>query len=256
MRRLLVVLVGLVVLSGCAKSDGGPGPGGQPPLTWPSTGAPQLVASYKVGGGFVPQGWHLMEGPRVVVYSDGLAIADATKSLILDARELSDLVLALRGELAGLGPTATAGAEHQIADAPTYTLKVQGENGTLTSVAAYALSEATGYPPRLVAAKDRLETLAQRVLADGAAYKSEKVRLVAQEMDTTDATVSAWPDGVPVPPPFGEGSGLRMGDLTGAEAEAVATTVPDTWRTGPWPVLKTDDGRLYGVAWRYVIPDE
>ena len=258
MRRLLVALVGLIVLSGCAKSGPGPGsgPGGEPPLTWPSTGAPQLVASYKVGGGFVPYGWHLMEGPRVVVYSDGLAIADSTKSLVLAANELSDLVLALRGELAGFGPTATAGAENQIADAPTATLRVQGENGTLTSVTAYALSETTGYSPRLVAAKDRLDALARRVLADGAAYRGERVRLVAQKVDTTDATVIAWPDGVALPPTVGEGDDLHQADLTGAEAQTVATKVPDTWRAGAWPVLRTTDGTLYGVAWRYLVPDE
>jgi hypothetical protein len=258
MRRLVVALVGLVVLSACAKPGGGPGagPGGEPSLTWPSTGAPQLVASYLVGGGFVPYGWHLMQGPRVVVYSDGLAIADSTKSLVLDARELSDLVLALREELAGFGPTATAGAEHQVADAPTTTLRVQGQNGTLTSVSAYALSEATGYSPRLVAARDRLDALSLRVLADGAAYTGETVRLVAQKLDTTDATVIAWPEGVALPPPVGDGAELRKADLTGAEAQAVATTVPATWRDGPWPVLRTNDGTLYGVAWRYLVPDE
>jgi hypothetical protein len=258
MRRLLVALVGLVVLAGCAKSGGGPGPGpgGQPPLTWPSTGAPQLVASYQVGGGFVPYGWSLMEGPRLVVYSDGLAIAASTKSLVLDARELSDLVLALREELAGFGPTATAGAENQIADAPSTTLRVQGGDGTLTSVSAYALSEATGYSPRLVAAKDRMEALANRVLADGAAYTGQTVRLVAQKVDKTDAPVIAWPDGVALPPAVGDGTDLRKGDLTGAEATTVATTVPATWRDGAWPVLRTSDGALYSVAWRYLVPDE
>jgi hypothetical protein len=258
MRRLVVALVGLVVLAGCAKSGGGPGsgPGGEPPLTWPSTGAPQLVASYLVGGGFVPYGWHLMQGPRVVVYSDGLAIADSTKSLVLDARELSDLVVALREDLAGFGPTATAGAENQVADAPTTTLRVQAANGTLASVSAYALSEMTGYSPRLVAARDRLDALALRVLADGAAYTGDTVRLVAQKLDTADATVIAWPEGVALPPPAGDGADLRKADLTGAEAETVAAKVPATWRDGPWPVLRTADGTLYSVAWRYLVPDE
>jgi hypothetical protein len=254
----LVGILGLVVLSACGRAGGGPGsgPGGDPPLTWPPTGEPQLVASYLVGGGFVPYGWHLMEGPKVVVYSDGLAIADSTKSLVLAARELSDLVLALRDELAGFGPTASAGAENQVTDAPTTTLTVQGANGTLMSVSAYALSEMTGYSPRLVAARDRLEALGRRVLADGAAYTGDTVRVVAQEQESTDATVIDWPAGVALPPPVGEGSGLRRGDLTGEQAAAVAAKVPDTWRTGPWPVLRTADGKLYGVAWRYLVPDE
>jgi hypothetical protein len=258
MRRLLVVALAVATLSGCATSGTAPGSGGStggPVPTGPS-GQPQIVASYQVGGGFVPFGWSLMEGPRLVVYSDGLAIADASTSLVLEAKELADLRAGLRRELDGFGPTASAGAENQIADAPTTVLRVRRDDGTLYQVSAYALSEATGYDPRLVAGKDRMETLTERIRKDGAPYRGKEVRLVAQRLDKADGPVTDWPDGVPVPPSAGEGTAVRKGDFDGAQAEAIAATVPATWRTGPWPVLKADDGTLYGVAWRYLVPDE
>jgi hypothetical protein len=255
MRRLLVVAATLATLSACATSGTSPGSGTSTGGPVP-TGPPQLVASYEVGGGFVPYTWNLMEGPRLVVYSDGLAIAETSKSLVLDAKELSDLLAGLGRELDGFGPTAKAGAENQIADAPTTTLRVRRDNGTLYPVSAYALSESTGYDKRLVAGKDRMEALVQRITTDGAPYQGDKVRLVAQRVDKADGPVTAWPKGVPVPPPAGEGTDVRTGDFDGDEAKTIATTVPADWRSGPWPVLKTDDGTLYSVAWRYLVPDE
>jgi len=249
------------MLAGCASPDAGPGSGpgsgsgGEPPLTWPASGKPQLVASYLIAGGFLPYGWTLMEGPRLVVYSDGMAIADSAKTLVLDPRELSDLVHGLRGELKGFGRTATSKESELIADAPATTLSVQAEDGTLTSVSAYALGEASGYDERLLTARGRMDSLTRRVLADGGGYKGEKVRLVAELRGAGDRPEGDWPAGVPLPPVVAAGQ-ARKGEYTGAEAEAIAAKLPDTWRSGPWPLLRASDGKVYGVAWRYLLPDE
>jgi hypothetical protein len=245
------------MLAGCGSpgAGSGPGSGGAPPLTWTATGKPQVVASYLIGGGFVPYGWMAMEGPRLVVYSDGMAIAESRKAVVLDPQELSDLVQGLRRELKGFGPRATSKASEMIADAPATTLSVQAENGSLTSVSAYALGEASGYDERLLAARDRVDSLTRRILADGGAYKGEKVRLVAEPRGVGDRPEGAWPAGVPLPPFVASGD-VRQGEYTGAEAEMIAAKVPDTWRSGPWPVLRAPDGKVYGVAWRYLVPDE
>ena len=201
-----------------------------------------------------------MEGPRLVVYSDGLRHRrrdeDPRRST---PEELSDLVRALRRELDGFGPTGRRRARRTRSPTrPTTTLRVQGEDGTLTSVSAYALERV-----------DRLRRAAARGQgpAGGAGppgrwptarpYTGERVRLVAQRLDSRRrARSSPGRPGCRCRRPSATASDVRKADLTGAEAQAVAAKVPDTWRAGPWPVLRTTDGKLYGVAWRYLVPDE
>lgn len=246
-----VVLVTILV-SACAR----PGPEVEP-LIWSSSGEPVVVASLQVGGGFVPYAWHLMEGPRVVVYSDGRAVADSRRVLSLASDELSDLVRELRRDLSGLGPTVDAGGEMQVADAPTTTLRVRGGDGGLTSVSAYALGISRGYPARLVAARDRLENLARRTLDTGTAHTTDRLRLLLDPRSEVQDTVAAWPAGVPMPPLApGAGFEVRTADFTGAAAEAASMLPGQTWESGRWPLVRAPDGALYAIAWRYVGPEE
>jgi len=261
MRRILLFLLAALVglIAACARpdDDGSGGAGGEP-LVWP-TGPAQVLASYKVGDGFVSYSWHLMEGPRLVVYSDGRAVADSRRTLTLSSGELSALVRDLRRDLAGLGPNESASGGMQVSDAPTTVLKVRNAAGGLHSVSAYALGMMDGYPKRLAAARDRLDVLAQRVLASGTPYTSDRVRLVVEARDTADGAVRPWPVAVPLPPALADtSSGVRSADLNGAAAAAAAANLPgDDWQApSPWPVLKTADGKLVAVAWRYLNPDE
>jgi hypothetical protein len=251
MRRILllgVLTIGLV--GGCGTAEEGNGP-----ITWPS-GPPQVVASYGNGGGFVPYAWHLLEGPRMVVYSDGRAVADARRTLTLTSAELSDLVHGLRRQLSGLGPTVTARGATQVMDASSVTLRVRRDDQTLQSVSAYALSADLGYPDRLVQARDRLEQLAVRVLHDGAPYTSDRILLVAETRTGDEPAAAAWPQTVALPA-AGADPGVRTAVLSGEAAQAVASDLPgQAWREGPWPVLQRTDGARYGVAWRYLTPEE
>ena len=254
---LLAVMVGLA--SACARPSGDVG--GQSregPLVWPS-GQTRLVASYAVGGGFVSYSWHVMEVPRLFVYTDGHAVADSRRTLLLTATELSDLVRALRRDLSGLGASVSPSGGMQVADAPTTVLAVRNGTGALRSVSAYALGIQDGYPRQLVAARDRLEAVAKRVVAEGTAYNSDRLRLVAEpRQESGPGPVRLWPATVPVPPLLAGGGGLRTADLTGAAAANAAARLPGAdWQSGgQWPLLRSADGKLYGVAWRYLLPDE
>ena len=209
-----------------------------------------------VGGGFVAYGYFVMEGPSLVVYSDGRAVGEAQKVLTLDQTELSQLVGGVRRDLAGLPEKVDVDAEHVIADAGTTTFEVLQPEG-LQHVSAYALSDMQGYPAKLIELRDRLEALTQRVLAEGQPYTSDRIRVVVEPRDDAGTgTYLPWPAAVPLPPPSAVGNGTRVADLTGAPAQAVAAGLPADWRSGPWPLLRLPDGSVAGVAWRYLTPEE
>jgi hypothetical protein len=263
MGRALAAAVGAALAVGgllaCARA-GEPGPGGVDPIVFPP-GQPTLVAWYEVGGGFVPRSWSLMEGPRLVVYSDGRAVADSRRVLVLPADEVAEFIRATRADLKGLDRTVDVGAAHQIADAPTTRMTVYTGDAGLQSVSAYALGETMGYPPRLLDARDRMEALAKRVGDEGSPYSSDRLRIVLEPLVDREATVTEWPAAVPLPPLLEGGGkagvGLRTAVLTGDDAAGVARALPDAWRSGyPWPIVRLPDGTRYGVAWRYLLPDE
>jgi hypothetical protein len=218
------------------------------------------VVWYEVGGGFMPLSWSLMEGPRLVVYSDGRVVADNKYTLMLAREDAANLVLLLRLGLKRLGGVIDVGAGDQIADAPTTRIRVYIGEKLVQLVSAYALAETVAYPQPLHEARNRLEDLARRVRAEGAPYESDRIRIVLQPDAERGGTITTWPAGVALPPELHAdqaGEGVRTADLAGQDALAVARSLPDTWRTAyPWPVVRAPDGTLYGVAWRYLLPDE
>lgn len=244
------VLVGLLLTAACQRADAGP-------VVLP-TGSGHLVAASRLVGGFVPPGWHEIETAQIAVYSDGTAIAEAQQRLTLTPAEVVDLVVALRRDLSGLGPTVEPRGGVQVADASTTVLQVLGADGQVRSVHAYALGLIGGYPKGLVAAQNRLAQLAQRVTRDGDPYTADRVRLVAQERGDGDTagtwTAGTWPAEVPVPE--ANPLGVRVADLSGAPAAAIVATVRDVKPGDPWPALRTGDGLTLAVIWRYLLPDE
>jgi hypothetical protein len=254
MRLLLAGVAVLAAMTGCAHVDAEPDSG---TLTWPTV---QLVASYTIRSNPLWQpAYTVIEPPRALVYSDGTVIADASRKLTLNNKELSGLVRALRRELDGLGPFARANTK--VLDGNTTDLRVRMANGDLYSVSAYALGDR--HPRRLRDAHARLEALRARVAAEGTAYTSDRVRFVASPVSDTPANLAPWPAGVAVPPISDLGAGaygeVRSADLTGeAGAQVIAGLpgVPRLWER--WPVVRSpdDDEVLFSVAWRYLTPDE
>jgi hypothetical protein len=212
------------------------------------------MVAFRHTGGFVPPGWTFIDAPRVVVYSDGRAVADASRVLTLSPVEVAELTRQLRRDLRGLDATVTSRQGDTVADAPSTVLQVRTATGEVQSVQAYALGIVDGYPRELVAARGRLENLAKRITTDGTVYTGARVLLVAEER--SDATVVAdWPATLPVPPV--NSAGVRVADVNAADAAALLKVVPPVYElSGPWPVLRLPDGSLVGLAWRYLLPDE
>lgn len=236
-----VVLLG----SGCGRAE---------PVVLP--GNSQLVAAYAIRGGFLPASAGAIEAPALLVYSDGRAIAGAYHVLDLGRDAVADLVGELRSDLSGLAESEVSPRSRQVMDAPSTVFVVLLADGRRQRVSANALSAVDDYPRALMRADTRLHDLARRVDAEGAPYTSDRVRLVLDSEGLDPAPpVAEWPAAIAVP--AAGNFGLRTADLSGADAAAVATSLPgDGWRTGRWPRYRTGDGEVYGVAWRYLTPDE
>ncbi len=256
MRRLVIPIMFALVAGACAQ--GAVEPVDQGPVVLPS-GEAQLVASYTHDGGIILPAYQLIDPPRVLVYSDGRVIADARRTLTLTADELSSLVGALRRDLAGLEGIVRSRRAEQIMDAATSVIKVLAPDLRLKSVSAYALDE--GHPAGLLAARDRLNALVDRVVRDGDAYTNARVRLVAypnQDLVADTGQTTAWPGMVAIPPPGGQSDeGARWVDLSGEAARVVAATMPGGPSEDPFTrVLAASDGQTYRVGWRYLTPED
>jgi hypothetical protein len=249
----LVALAVVAVGSGCASS-GRPGGGPDEEVIFPP-GPGQVMVAFRHSGGFVPPGWTFIDAPRVVVYSDGRAVADASRVLTLSPVEVAELTRQLRRDLRGLEATVTSRQGDTVADAPSTVLQVRTASGEVQSVSAYALGIVEGYPRPLVQARERLESLAKRISTDGTVYTGERVRLVAEERPEGSNAAAGWPATLAVPPE--NMAGVRVADVEAAAAVAVVGSVPPVYDlSGPWTVLRLPDGSLVGVAWRYLLPDE
>jgi hypothetical protein len=242
----VAALAAVVVLgSGCGRAE---------PAVLP--GNTQLVAAYAIRGGFLPVSFVVIEAPALLVYSDGRVIAGAQHVLDVGRDSVADLVGELRSDLSGLDASEVSPQSRLVMDAPSTVFVVLRGDGSLQRVSANALSAVDDYPRALMRADTRLRDLAKRVDAEGAPYTSDRVRLVLQS-DALDPSqpIADWPAAIGVPA-AGQ-LGLRTADLSGADAAVVAASLPgDGWRTGRWPRYRTSDGEVYGVAWRYLTPDE
>jgi hypothetical protein len=155
-RHLLLVSLG-TVLGGCARFTDDPGSG---PVVLPTDPATR-VASRIVAGGFVPIGYNEITPPRLAVYADGTAIADAARQLSLTSAETTDLVRGLRRDLSGLPASPKPLGKNAVADAATTTLTVLGADGKTISVSAYALG-ILHYDAALTAADERIRQAVQK----------------------------------------------------------------------------------------------
>lgn len=241
----------MLALAGCARGTGDGSSVVIPTVTGLAPGV-TLVAEWSETGGFTMPGEMMLRPPRLMVYADGTAIADAERSLTLDAAELSSLVGAQRSALAGLGASVKMGAGRGVADATDAVLRVRLADGALQSVTAYALEPDLGYPARLVAAKQRMTELWRRVMDRGTPYASAQVRVVGDPTQYAGGQASAWPRSVPLPAATPDSWGTKLYVIEATDAGAVKAA----WPANRWTASTLPDGTVINVSWRYLVPGE
>jgi hypothetical protein len=213
----------------------------------------QLVALWHLTGGISGSLGRLpVDAPRLVVYSDGLAVADGRHQSRLPAEEVKNVVGTLRSGLGGLNGTVRPDTRSQLADGQDTEIQVRRADGELQKVSAYGLDVLSGYPDGLVSANRALRDLADRVKSAGSDYRADRIRLALSTYYSPDAPKVPWPSAVPVPPPT---TPFRVVDLSGAEAAAASKDLA-RYEGGGWTPCVMPDGTVAGAAWRFLLPHE
>lgn len=245
---LLVALLSLTAACGGAESDmsavaadGGPA---------------KPVALWGAEGGFVTPTTNVLRPPRVVLYSDGLVIVDASKQLRLTDAERDETVASMETHLTGQPPTAEPrpGAP-MVTDVPTTVLGVRGKDGKMLQVRAPALEleqVADFYPKALSDAKKLMEGLATRAAA-GTDYVATRVRMAVEEAASAEGEPAPWPAGVPEP--SGPVDPVWQKDVEGAAVSAIVKALP-AGQEDERSLFRTGSGKLFLLSWRYLLPDE
>ncbi|MFB9186594.1 hypothetical protein ACFFX1_51450 [Dactylosporangium sucinum] len=219
--------------------------------------ADTALATWELAGGFTGPGMLALRAPRLVVYGDGEAIADAAYRARLDADQLQSLASGLAGDLRSAGAQKKPTATPTVVDAPVTKVSVWSDAGVL-SFSAEALDETKNdhlYADVLYNARDRLATVHKMVSTKAQPYLAARVRMVAApaEDDVLDAV--AWPAEVTMP--AADAEGLRKADLDGDAARAVVRVLTrDLDQRGAWPAYRLVDGKLIRASWRYLLPNE
>ncbi|MEU8207403.1 hypothetical protein [Streptosporangium sp. NPDC049046] len=243
---LLVALLSLTAACGGAESDmsavaadGGPA---------------KPVALWGAEGGFVTPTTNVLRPPRVVLYSDGLVIVDASRQLKLTDAERDETVASMEKYLTGQSPTAEprSGAP-AVTDVPTTVFGVRGKDGKMFEVRVPALEQvADFYPKALLDAKKLMEGLAARAEA-GTDYVATRVRMVVEAAGSAEGRPAPWP--AEVPEPSGTVDPVWQKDIEGAAVSAIVKAVP-AGQQYERSLFKTGSGTLFLLSWRYLLPDE
>ncbi|MEV7964949.1 hypothetical protein AB0O34_03080 [Sphaerisporangium sp. NPDC088356] len=270
----IAVAMTVLALAGCSAPAGddrafpttagedrsGPATAGESPEPTTTDQSPepatarQMVALWNSYGGFAGNRLRKSDPPALAVYGDGLVIAHADRSLPLKGTELTDLLRALRDDLASQPATADPTGVSQIADARTMVLGVRVDD-TMHTVTAYALDETRsdrGYPDGLYHARDLLGALAERVSREGSTYTTDRVRLIAEPRP--GQTGDKWPSPLPEPGASEDGGFDKV--LKGTQAAEARRVLVRARQDGAWPVYHDHQGRPFAVTWRYALPSE
>ncbi|MEV0230687.1 hypothetical protein [Nonomuraea sp. NPDC050786] len=217
-------------------------------------GSRQVVALLREWGGYIRPGFKAINPPEIIIYGNGLAVADADRRLRLTSADVGALVRSLRKDLDDQPRTPTPSGP-RVYDATTTTLGVWTGGSTLRTVSAYALQGFGGkrYPDALYRAQRTLTTLADRVRREGSAYRADRVRLVA-ELSSERKADAPWPSAIREPAKGDTDVLVRK--LTGRQAKAVIRSVKRVKGPGPWPLYRDGHGRVYSVTWRFLLPSE
>ena len=225
------------------------------PTMRPPDGTP--LAVWELTGGLVGTAMLALRPPRLVVFGDGDAIADAAYRSRLDTDELQSLSSGLLGDLRSSDAQKQRSATPSITGAPVTKVSTWSPAGVLTFTAEGLdeLKTEHVYPDVFYDARDRLATVHKAVSATAQPYLADRVRLVAMPVDGEPATVDAWPVDVALPAP--DAGALRKADLSGDAARAVVRTLTrDLDQRGAWPAYKATTGDVVRASWRYLLPNE
>jgi hypothetical protein len=261
--RRSVLAQAVVVLAAAATGACTPASGANP--TGAPTQAPppdRPIASWSLTGGFTMAGVRALRPPRLVIYSDGEAIADAAYRTRLDLDDLQSLLNRLANDLRAPSASPTTAIGPSIVDAPTTVLEAW-DGQAIRTISAYGLDELRQekvYGSAWYDARDRLGQVYKTVTVTAQPYLGAKVRVVAEPvMDATPgATVTPWPAQFPLPSvPDPANHDLVREDLDGQAArDAVRLLTRDLDQRGAWPTYRTADGHLVQASWRYLLPTE
>ncbi|GAA3187766.1 hypothetical protein ACFO1B_10945 [Dactylosporangium siamense] len=254
---------GLVVGSAAALLASALGGCDGTPLTTP-TEAPTMrppdgtpLAVWELTSELVGTAMLALRAPRLVVFGDGDAIADAAYRSRLDADELQSLNTGLLADLRSSDAQKQRTAAPPIPGAPVTKVSTWTPSGVLTFTAEGLdeLKTERVYADVLYDARDRLAAIHKTVSATAQPYLADRIRLVAMPVDGEPATVNTWPPDVALPAP--DAGALRKADLSGDAARAVVRTLTrDLDQRGAWPAYATAGGDIVRASWRYLLPNE
>lgn len=205
-------------------------------------------------GGFVAPGTDPLAAPRLAVYSDGLAVADATRSVWLSGRvtaEIRNRAVDVLSHPANLHRRSDVPI---IVDAPQTRFTAGRHTGVIDALEEYRGHHA--YPKPLYDLLDDATALRQRVLDNGKLFRPAAVRLVVVRLDAPlpSVVVKPWPVGVAVPP-IEANARTGQANVHGAAARRVIAGI-GLPPSGTWQTFRTRKGAALQAAWRYLLPDE
>jgi hypothetical protein len=215
------------------------------------------LAIWEELGGFVPAGYLALRPPRLVLYGDGLVVADASRQLRLRQGPLDEFVDFAAEVLSNRANGVLRPGAPIVTDVPTTRFSVRrgGRTWSLAAEALEVLREHRGYPRPLYDLLDRFAARRDQVLRTGDAFTPPALRLVTLRIEKPPATpVPPWPAGVPAPMPR-PGTVSRQVELYGAAARAAVRGIPhpDAWT---FTTFRTRSGVFLSAAWRRLLPHE
>ncbi|MEV4135267.1 hypothetical protein AB0J72_24215 [Dactylosporangium sp. NPDC049742] len=255
-RGLFAASAATLVASALGACDGTPLASATPaPTLRPPDGTP--LAVWELTGGLVGTAMLALRAPRLVVFGDGDAIADAAYRSRLDPDALQSLAAGLLADLGSSDAQKPRSAAPTILNAPVTRVSTWSPSGPLafTAEGFDELKTDHVYADVLYDARDRLAAVHKSVAATAQPYLADRVRLVAMPVDGEPATVNPWPADVKLPAP--DAGGLRKADLSGEDARAVVRTLTrDLDQRGAWPAYTSASGDTVRASWRYLLPNE
>jgi hypothetical protein len=211
------------------------------------------VAVWEELGGFVPAGYLPLRPPQLVIYGDGLVVADAAKATRLRRGQLNDFVDFAAEVLSNPANGVRRPGSPQVADVPStkFTARRGRRTWSIEAEALGVLREYRAYPRPMYALLDRFTAHRDHVLRTGRPFTPDAVKLVTVRVEQPPALpVRPWPADVPIPAPAKD-TVFRTLDLYGARARAVVRAMPPSFTT-----FRAPDGTFLSAGWRRLLPHE
>lgn len=288
----LIVLVAACSGGGAGVSSGASsGASGSPPETPADspdlgaidhpTGPTDVVLRFEEGGGFLMPAFLATQAPSFTLYGDGTIIF---RNQLLDPLEpvgsvspmhpfrtarltedqVQDLLTSALGEF-GLGVARPDYPNDLVADAGTAVFTVNA-GGLKKTISIYALGlESEGTPD--ATARDAFAKLAERLqnIDDGGAfataeYEPERYRAILLEGQPGVPDAKSWPWADIAPSDFvsnGDSNAFQLpGRVLSAEEVEILGIEPFSGGFGGLTLLGPDDGKVYSLSLRPLLPDE